>query len=286
MGRRDSREPGAKKSVADEVRELPATIEATNSTSWGVWPRRIASVAILFHGLAVIAEPFHFFTRSPVRASAADARLLRSSIAPYVDFMFLSHGYFFFAPNPGPNHLIRCELVPEGPNAEPPDRLIIEFPDRKKHWPRLLYHRYFMLSEFYNNMFAPADLPPEAKTNSRARADWTADRERYTRLQTDIIRNLQSHYPNHSVMLRRVAHLQPSEEQFFQEHWKLTDPRLYTVLPETLEQLEASSNPSSSSIQPSSPATPAASDLGKEHRHDQSLKGELIPLGVPQGSQR
>jgi len=38
--------------------------------------------------------------------------LLRSSLAPYIEFLYLSHGYFFFAPNPGPNHILEFRFRP------------------------------------------------------------------------------------------------------------------------------------------------------------------------------
>jgi hypothetical protein len=61
---------------------------------------------------------------------------------PYLDAAYLNHGYHFFAPEPGPSHLIRYEIESAGGGIEAG-----YFPDREIHRPRLLYHRYFMLSE-------------------------------------------------------------------------------------------------------------------------------------------
>ncbi len=162
--------------------------------------RWLISLLACIHLLAVFAEPFRFFSQSTVKPTAEDAGFLRSRLAPYVEFMYLSHGYAFFAPNPGPSHLLKSEMKldahdtlsplalsrPGGfaasgrveSNVLPPamsstrggedagvegkqfleDLMLRVFPDRNKDRPRLLYHRYFMLSEFYHNLFAPVKL--------------------------------------------------------------------------------------------------------------------------------
>lgn len=54
----------------------------------------------------------------------------------------MGHGYRFFAPNPGDSHLVQYKVTKN-------DGTQIKgvFPDRENAWPRLLYHRWFMLSE-------------------------------------------------------------------------------------------------------------------------------------------
>jgi hypothetical protein len=234
--------------------------------AWSTRTQVIASALVVLHMLAVVAEPFHFFTRSRVRPSAEDARLLRQTLAPYVDFMYLSHGYFFFAPNPGPNHIIRCELTPiPGTNAKPTSQpVVIEYPDRKDEWPRLLYHRHFMMSEFYNNMFVPPEAPIEARQRPETLAQWQGERDRYVMIQESITKNLMRKFPEHTVQLKRIEHYQPSEYQYFQERWKLTDPRLYVELPESFPQEE----PPTSTNSPEPPSSGSTPDLP-------------IPLNVP-----
>ena len=259
-------------------------IPQSNTTSTSAWTFRaqiIASVLLLAHLAAIVAEPFHFFSRTQVRPSAADARWLRQTLAPYVDFMYLSHGYFFFAPNPGPNHLIRCEITPKPPfqSAVGTRETSVQFPDRKQQKPRLLYHRHFMLSEFYNTLFTPPELPPDSDQNPTAQAQWQSDRDRYVRLQQDIKKNLGEKFPNHEIRLDRIEHYQPSEFQYFAEHWKLTDPRLYVLLPESIED-EPSPNdsradsefPANDSTQGSALTNPAAADTGLIPLNPQSPK--------------
>ncbi len=72
-------------------------------------------------------------------------------LAPLQQALFLGHGYRFFGPDPGPSHLLIYKI-------KTADGKLIEgkFPDRTQHWPRLLYHRWFMLSEtiFEEHAFA------------------------------------------------------------------------------------------------------------------------------------
>jgi hypothetical protein len=69
-------------------------------------------------------------------------RPLARWVAPIHRSLFLGHGYRFFGPDPGPSHLLVYRIV----NAEG-DLVEYRFPDRDTIWPRLLYHRWFMLSE-------------------------------------------------------------------------------------------------------------------------------------------
>jgi hypothetical protein len=135
----------------------------------------------VFHLLAVVAEPLFFYSRSEVQAGP-EFLALRRGLGPYVDWMYLDHGYFFFAPNPGPSHLVGIR-----------DQSVV-FPDRKEQWPRLLYHRYFMLSEFYNNSFAPTALDPQDMTDKFFVARWEEDRRFYQTLQRSISKSIQSQW--------------------------------------------------------------------------------------------
>ncbi|MDZ4848892.1 MAG: hypothetical protein SGI77_06335 [Pirellulaceae bacterium] len=212
--------------------------------------RVFLSFAVVLHLLAVAAEPLRFFSASPVKFASEDARLLRMVTQRYSDFMYLSHGYSFFAPNPGPSHLLECEIAPNSNvdlAAEPPlDRPAFAnssrelskksswrvFPDRRQDRPRLLYHRFFMLSEFYHTHFAPATLAEQSKLDTAIVEQWKQDRRMYEQLQKSILANLEGKHLNHEISLRRVEHALPSEYQIFVDRWKMTDPRLYLVLPE------------------------------------------------------
>lgn len=73
------------------------------------------------------------------------ARPLARFVAPIHRALFLGHGYRFFAPDPGPSHLVEFRITKS--NGE---SIVGHFPDasdRDSSFPRLQYHRWFMLSE-------------------------------------------------------------------------------------------------------------------------------------------
>ncbi len=97
---------------------------------------QIFSALIVFHLLAIIAAPLATPPTSGTFGS------LLGALQWYVEPMFLNHGYRFFGPDPGPSHLVEYEVeLPDG------KRLSGVFPKLDEHWPRLLYHRHFMLTE-------------------------------------------------------------------------------------------------------------------------------------------
>lgn len=140
--------------------ELPA--EPDTPCAAGVWSFRtklIASVALALHVFAVFAAP----CASPPPASDLWQRISGrmdgqdGMLTPYLRAAYLNHGYRFFAPNPGPSHLVRYEVdLTSGGTIEG------RFPDPDEHFPRLLYHRMFMLSETAFNLADPVLAIPEA----------------------------------------------------------------------------------------------------------------------------
>jgi hypothetical protein len=63
-------------------------------------------------------------------------------VAPYLQALYLDHGYHYFAPEPGGSTLIGYSI-----ELEDGSTVSGRFPDVETS-PRLLYHRYFMMSEF------------------------------------------------------------------------------------------------------------------------------------------
>ena len=188
---------------------------------------------VFAHLLAVVAEPLFFFSRSDFQ-TGPEFYGLRRWLAPYVDWMYLDHGYFFFAPNPGPNHLVALQEPIQGPG--PPNSLRSEsfvFPDRKEQWPRLLYHRYFMLSEFYNNSFAPNQLLKEDRSDPLFVARWTSDLLFYETLKCSIVKSVQARLDRREPLeILRLERPLPSPEEVFQGGFRLGDSRNLVVLPE------------------------------------------------------
>jgi hypothetical protein len=127
--------------------------------------RAVLSLLIILHVVAVFLGPFAMPPGNS-QLSAACAQPFQ----PYVEGLCLANGYRFFAPEPGPSHLIRYEVtLPDGSIKEG------TFPDRQQHFPRLLYHRYFMLTEFINTIDDPAAPSDAAKAYARGYAEHLAD---------------------------------------------------------------------------------------------------------------
>jgi len=95
----------------------------------------LVNVWLAFHVFAIFVSPAPMPPASPLLVDASRVAL------PYNQLMFLNHGYHFFAPDPGPSSLIsyRVEIEGEAPIKG-------RFPDTSI-FPRLRYHRYFMLAE-------------------------------------------------------------------------------------------------------------------------------------------
>src|ERR1700678_205463 len=87
----------------------PAQTEATDATPAArqlapTW-RALISLLLIVHLSAVVAGPWDF---APLHSDLADSCF--RCLQPYVEGLGLNNGYRFFAPEPGPSHLIRYEL--------------------------------------------------------------------------------------------------------------------------------------------------------------------------------
>lgn len=157
----------------------------------------VASVAIALHLAAVVIAPL------AVQPSSALFGQIRWVFAPYIDAAYLNHGYHFFAPEPGPSHLIAYDL--ELPGGE---RRSGVFPDREQHQPRLFYHRHFMLSE----KLLPLD----------------ADRKTYDALVRSYADHLLAEHPEAvAVEMTYRAHLIVDPREFQEGKKSLDDKSLY-----------------------------------------------------------
>jgi hypothetical protein len=132
--------PSGNDSIQSSDDECPRGTEPA-PPAWSRSVRSIVSLLLVLHLLAIVSAPW------AMQPSSVLAQRVFSFFQPYVDLTFLNHGYHFFAPEPGPSHLIRYELQLED------GKLITgQFPDPQVHSPRLLYHRHFMLSETANRL--------------------------------------------------------------------------------------------------------------------------------------
>jgi hypothetical protein len=194
--------------------------EAAPQPTWPTWKKALASALLAFHVLAVFIAPFAFACNAGGSSSPfADA--IAGALRPYIVALYLDHGYFFFAPNPGPSRLVDYEVA--FADGRPPVKG--RFPNLATERPRLLYHRHFMLSEALSNRFAPPNPPPEpspppltspqsaqigyhlAKADhARAMEIWQRQRGQYEAMRASIEKHLLAEYGGDSVKLTRIEH--------------------------------------------------------------------------------
>lgn len=180
---------------------------------------------IIGHLWAVLARPIEFATQGPGGPSPA-ATALHAPMKEYSEFAYLNHGYAFFAPDPGPSHLIRVRVAGEDEDGAE------VFPDLSRQWPRLLYHRHFMLTEFLNNVYAPP-IPNELDEEIPPDDRWRSDRARYLAIRDSMRRHVQAvrGLPSvEAVEIERVEHRMPFLDEYLEERVRLNSDRLYRTL--------------------------------------------------------
>lgn len=203
--------------------------------NWGSGLKRFISLLLLIHLAAIFVGP----CAAPAPSSYW-AREAESVLTPYLRAAFLKdHGYRFFAPNPGPSHLVRYELI----NAEGEIIHDGKFPDLAKHWPRLLYHRHFMISEsLFNIGNLPQEGPPEGAP-SEVRSSYE-QRLRFRNLYLDSLGKYlaQTEPQATKVRLYMQEHLIPSPEEVARG-LTLDDPSLYLEVQIGEYQVEGADKP-------------------------------------------
>jgi hypothetical protein len=188
--------------------------------------RGIVSALVLFHLTAAIvaalvaAPPYS-------ELSLEAARIFR----PYVNAADLNHGYRFFAPDPGPSHLVRYHL--EFADGSKRDG---KFPDLDQERPRLLYHRYFMLSEHLFGLYGAwqqllensrGDVPlAERQEMNKAARDAEALYRAFAKSYAD---ELLRRNGAKRVTLELVEHVIPRPDDVAAGRQRLDDPALFSV---------------------------------------------------------
>lgn len=143
----------------------------------------LISLLLAWHVTAVFLAPLSVEPTSPLVGQLVQGPIVQK----YLDLLFINHGYHFFAPEPGNGHLIRYEVFDDRGGTIDQG----EFPNKKTNWPRLLYHRYFMLAE-QCEVGAPTD------------AEASAWRDAYLK---NYARQILREYPTAAaVRVRRVVH--------------------------------------------------------------------------------
>ena len=158
----------------------------------------------------------------PPPSSQLSRRLARIA-RPYLQATALDNGYRFFAPNPGPSHLVRYELY--HPDGSRDDHV---FPNREEHFPRLLYHRHFMLSETISALVGPfIEAPAEGFLNEDHRRDFYGAKQRGMALVRSVAEYLLHSNPEvGKVRMFLVTHRIPTPSEVL-NGMKLDNRRLY-----------------------------------------------------------
>lgn len=189
-----------------------ASVAASNSGPWRPIAKVAVSLFLVWHLAAVVLGPLSV-------PNAMIPTALAPIVRPYQQAVFINHGYKFFAPDPGPSHLVRYDiLMADGSHQRG------QFPDRNKYWPRLLYHRHFMLSEFIGNAGPADDWDP--------RLPW--ERQPLSAWQREYAKSYGEHLLHTSggkrVDLELVEHGIPSPQQVL-EGVRLDAPSSYRSRP-------------------------------------------------------
>jgi hypothetical protein len=209
---------------------MPSNRHESDDTTISRRVRFGLSVLLIGHLWAVVGRPFEFATQGTFGTSPS-ASMFYAPMRGYSQFAYLDHGYAFFAPDPGPSHFFQAAITRSGG-----DRVEPKFPDLADQWPRLLYHRHFMLAEFFNDVFhPPGNPPPEIAANALATADWVRGRKRFDDVRESLVHHLQVVNPQCDIAIRRVEHRQPGLPEFFEGGVGTRDPRLLRVMFDTID---------------------------------------------------
>jgi len=184
----------------------------------------MASGLLLAHLVAIFIAPW-----SSPEPSPAIAQILARNLEPYLVGAYLNHGYRFFAPDPGPSHILRYELT-----LTNGDQLVGQLPDTKRNRPRLLYHRFFMLTETMFSAWRNIEVIPSDAPISPERRQLIAERSQYNeRLLAHLARGIANQLLIQegatSVRLLLQEHMIPLPEDVAAGR-PLNDPALYVTL--------------------------------------------------------
>ncbi len=209
----------------------PPTYRTENAGPiWSPGKRAVVSGLLVFHLVAVFLPPFAFETSSAPGRGSPLVQPLMQFFGPYVDAAYLNHGYAFFAPDPGPSYLLRASMEFDD-GRETIHRTL---PDLSIDWPRLRYHRHFMLSEHFNGAYLPEEAPAEVAANPDELKLWQQSRHLYEARRAAIIAHLKKKHGAARVNLRRVEHRLLDPFEVMQSNRRIDAPETYIELPETL----------------------------------------------------
>ena len=171
-------------------KELQPAPHKETKCHWPVAVQLFVSSFIAVYILAVALPPL----AGPPPASEL-ANVVLQPFRPLVGAFSLSHGYRFFAPNPGPGHSISWTLTTDEGTV-----FKGSLPDANSDWPRLLYHRRFMIPEKISAMIPPPQAPAEIRRTA------TRDLQPFAE---DIATRLLTEHNGQTITLKLIEHYLP-----------------------------------------------------------------------------
>lgn len=189
--------------------------------------RIVVSLLLIVHIVALFVPPF-MLQASGSGGTSPVGEFVMNTLQPYIDIAYLNHGYAFFAPNPGPSHLVRARMEFDD-GREPVEET---FPNLDDEWPRLLYHRHFMLSEQLTAQYQPPQLPPEISEEPELAERWQIARRMYELKWRSFKEHLESKYNAPHVTLTRVQHRMIDVFEVGEQHKRLDAPDTFFDLRE------------------------------------------------------
>lgn len=154
------------------------------------------NLLLLLHLVAIISAPL------TIGPSSATSRRIWDFFSPYLQTLYLNHGFHYFAPEPGSSNLVSWTVTRDDGST-----LSGRFPNFDIT-PRLLYHRHFMLSEVLGN----------------------SDPQLQPAIARGFARNLLREHNAKQVSLSTIRH-ELSSMVRVRVGGQLTDPDLYTEQP-------------------------------------------------------
>ncbi len=176
---------------------------ASEIVGWPAWARGLVSLLLVWHLAAIFLAPFSQPPTSRLVAFLAQNPVVRA----YTDPLYLNHGYSFFAPEPGPGHVIEYTLFDSTGNQLETSR----FPSKREQWPRLNYHRFMMLADQLDA------FPSEELREPRAKY----------MLTNYALQILREHPTADRAIARRLVHFMPTRADFL-NGVALDDPKLWS----------------------------------------------------------
>ncbi len=225
----------------------PEITPAIPPRPWTTGLKLLVSGALLFH---LSAQFLATWNAAPPQSDLGTT--LATPFQAYIAAAKLNQGYRFFAPDPGPSHLLRFRIInADGSpvvlsefavNAEktegqlpPPELRVGLFSPQA----RLLYHRYFMLTEQLDGLI-PRPLPPAA--NAQAVKDHQVSERAFQAMTDSFARELLRRFGGASVKMQLMQHSIPLPVDYV-NGLTLDDKRLEQFHPVAIEYPRGEGSP-------------------------------------------